>query len=101
MKIPDKLKILGFDWTIEDHKDIAYQGNCYGATHQGSQKIFLEPDMTPQKREQVFIHEMMHAIFWQMGLCERYKKDKEIEEEIITTMSQGIYQVLKDNDLLK
>lgn len=104
MIIPEKLKIIGFDWTVEKNdksKDVTYQGSCYGSTHQGTQKIFLNPDDPIQKSEQVLIHEIMHAIWWQMGLNERYKKEKDIEEEVITTISQGLYQVLKDNDMLK
>ena len=64
MQIPKKVKILGFDWAIEDSNDVAYQGNCYGSTHYGTQKIFIDSGtaITEQKREQVFIHEIMHAI---------------------------------------
>lgn len=103
MIIPEKIKILGFDWTVETNKDIAYQGNCYGSTHHASQKIFLEPltGVSEQKRNQVFIHELMHAIWWQMGLCETYKENKKIEEELVTILSQGLYQVLNDNNMLK
>lgn len=104
MIIPNKIKVLGFDWTIEDNKDVAYQGNCYGSTHHASQKIFLEPlnVVSEQKRQQVLIHELLHAIWWQMGLSIKYDKDQpKLEEELITTISQGLYQVLNDNNLLK
>lgn len=75
MIIPNKLKILGFDWSVEINKDVAYQGNVFGSTHHSSQKIFLEPEdrSTKQKQEQVFLHEVMHAVWWSLGLVEIHK----------------------------
>ena len=97
MKIPKKIKIGGFIWTIEENQDVALEGNMFGSTHYRTQKLFLEKESTQQKKEQCLLHEIMHAIWWQTGLNERYKEKREIEEEIIQTLSNGIYQVLKDN----
>ena len=47
-----------------------------------------------QKIEECFIHEMLHAID-----C-IYNSNK-MEEDVINRLSQGLYQVLKDNKLLK
>ena len=104
MKIPKKLKIIGFDWKIITGKksdDVAYEGNCFGATHHGTQKIFLDKDTTEQNREKTFIHEIFHALWWQMGLQKRKDIEQNLEEEIVHTLAQGFYQVLKDNKLLK
>lgn len=102
MKIPEKIKIGGFDWSIEENAKVAYEGNIYGSTHIYKQSIFLDPDAPQQKKEQTLIHEIMHALWWQQGFTERYKGDsKVIEEEIIQGISMGLYQVLKDNDFLK
>jgi len=101
MKIPKKIRIIGFDWQIKESQAIADEGNCFGSTHTQNQVIYLEPKAPLQKKEQVFFHEMLHALWWQQGLFQRFKDKKEIEEEIVTTLSQGLYQVLKDNNLLK
>jgi hypothetical protein len=100
MKIPDKIRIFGFDWTVHFNKEVATTNNVYGLTQHASQKIFLEPGMTTQKNEQTFLHELMHAIWWQTGLSKSIK-DREIEEQVITPMAMGLYQVLKENNLLK
>ena len=100
MKIPNKLKIGGFIWKVKKDADIAYEGNCYGSTHHRSQKIFLDPANTPQKMEQSFLHEVLHVIWDYSGLIKR-PYPKEQEEEVIDTLSKGLYQVLKDNKLLK
>jgi hypothetical protein len=101
MIIPTKLKIQGFDWQVEESKDVSSEGNCFGSTHSHSQKIFIDPTTTTQKKEHTVIHEIMHAIYWQTGLGIRYKEQKILEEEIVSAISHGLYQVLKDNDLLK
>lgn len=101
MKIPKKLKIIGFEWQVKESQAIADEGNCFGSTHTQNQIIYLEPKSPLQKKEQVLLHEILHAIWWQQGLGIRFKDKKEIEEEVVTTLSQGLYQVLKDNNLLK
>jgi len=102
MIIPPTLKIGPFIWEIKESEEVANEGNVYGSTHHSKQKIFLEPSETQQKKEQVLIHETMHVIWHQAGLGKRYDKDHpRIEEEVVHALSMGLYQVLKDNDLLK
>ena len=104
MKIPKKIKILGYYWEVisdEKGKSVIYDGNCFGSTHLGMQKIFIEhlERTTQQLREQSFLHEILHAIWWQTGLGKRKDVDNKLEEEIIHPLAQGLYQVLKDNKL--
>lgn len=101
MIIPEKLKIGGFIWTIEESEDVSREGNAYGSTHHSTQKIYIDPKATPQKKEHTVLHEIMHALWWQSGLGERYKGDKNhTEEEVIQALAHGMYQVLKDNNLI-
>lgn len=101
MIIPKKLKIIGFEWQVKESQEIADEGACFGSTHTQTQTIYLEKKAPIQKKEQVLLHEILHALWWQQGLGIRFKDEKKIEEEVITTLSQGLYQVLKDNNLLK
>lgn len=100
MKIPNKIKIIGFDWEVKHDKNVAMEGSIFGSTHTQSQTIFLDPANTKQKDEHTFLHEIMHAVFWQTGLGRRFHDHKQ-EEEIVAALASGMYQVLKDNDLLK
>ena len=100
MKIPKQIKIGGFMFNVKESKQIAIEGNGYGSTHHTTQTIYIDPDSTPQKKEQTFLHEMMHGIWNQVGLNKREYTHKQ-EEEIIDALSHGLYQVLKDNKLLK
>lgn len=89
------------EWLVEYDEKVTNEGNSFGSTHFRKQRIFLEESETQQKKEQVLIHEILHVIWYQAGLGVRYKDQEKIEEEIVTTLSQGIYQVFKDNDLIK
>lgn len=100
MKIPETLKIAGLVWSVNKNDDITREGNCFGSTHHSSQKIFLDPTVPQQKNEQTFIHEIAHAVWDAYGL-RGDKILKEHEERIIDSMSNGLYQVLNDNGLLK
>lgn len=100
MKLPRTFKVLGFDWKISENADVAFEGNVYGTTHHQTQQVFIEPKLSLQKQEQTILHELMHAIWWQSGLGKRYDKEQtKIEEEVVHTLSMGLYQVLKDNNL--
>ena len=96
-KIPKRLKIGGFIWAVKRDNGIAIEGNCYGSTHYKTQTIFVEPEppCTQQKSEQCLIHEILHAVFWQTGLNDRV--EHKLEEEIVTALAHGLYQVLIDN----
>lgn len=102
MNLPEKIKIGGFDWRIVESQDVANAAEIFGQTHFRQQKIFIEPSETDQKKEQTLIHEIMHALLWQSGLTLRFDKKEIItEEEIVSGLSMGIHQVLKDNNLWK
>lgn len=100
MNIPERIKIGGFDWSIKSDANVTYEGQIHGSTHNQTQTIFLDQDGTQQKREQTLLHEIMHAIWWQSGLVKRFT-DHKMEEEVIDALSNGLYQVLKDNDISK
>ena len=101
MKIPKTIKVGGFIWTIQEDEKIATEGSVYGSTHHGKQQIFIDPDISQQKKEQTLLHEIMHTVFWQSGLNFRYRENKDFEEDVVTSLSMGLYQVLKDNNFLK
>ncbi len=101
MTIPPTLKIGGLTWTISFNKDIAREGNCFGSTHIFSQKINIDPDTPLEHQEEIFIHEIIHALIWTTGLHTVIDVDKKLEEQIVSHLSPLLYQVLKDNDMIK
>jgi hypothetical protein len=102
MLLPATIKVGGFQWTIEESKDVTHEGSVFGTTHHHTQKLIIEPDISVQKKNQTILHEMMHAIWWQSGLDRMFgdlKTDRENEERIIHALSMGLYQVLTDNNI--
>ena len=99
MKIPKTLKIGGFIWKIVYNQDVNTGSATFGQTHYRTQKLFIAPESSQQKQEQALIHEILHAIFWQNALTETFKNEQ--EEQIVASLSMGLYQVLKDNHLLR
>jgi Zn-dependent peptidase ImmA (M78 family) len=98
MNIPKHIKVGGLKWTVEQNRDIATEGNVFGSTHIQTQKIFLNPENSPQLMGQTLIHELLHAIWYSQGLTKRF--DGDTEEQIIDPLAKGINQVLKDNKFL-
>lgn len=90
-----KLKIGGFEWTVEESEEVAGTNDIFGLNYPREQKIYLKPGMTKQLKEETLIHEVIHAIFWQTGLDAEFGNDQ--EEKITSALAHGLYQVFKDN----
>jgi len=54
--------------------------------------IRIDPRLKTAKQQQVFVHELLHATFYEAG----YLED---EEEMVDRVSRVLFQVLKDNDI--
>lgn len=101
MIIPKKIKIGAYEYKIIYTEDHARIGSFFGEIDNETQKIFLtsERHIKQQAIEQAFLHEILHGIWKDKGLHQSDLKDK--EEQIVTALSLGLYQVLIDNKLLK
>jgi len=95
MKIPKKLKVCGLDYEIKFEKNMHAIDGLAGEHNANKQTIRLQKDDYCQQRiEQVFIHEILHAIDVQFN-------NDALEEQEVRRLGNGLYQVLKDNNLLK
>ena len=100
MKIPKKLKIAGFTYKITHNKQIADHSSTFASTINAQQEINVGQGFPVQKQEQTFLHEILHAVWFCYGLKEAGFKNEQ-EEHIVDALSNGLYQVLKDNKLIK
>lgn len=96
MKIPKKLKICGLDYTIEIVDNMVEDENLSGQ-HEANKLIIRlhKGNYHQQKTEQTFWHEITHAI------SVHYLGTKEMDEDQCDNFGNGLYQVLKDNNLLR
>ncbi len=92
MKIPKKLNICGFKYTVEIRE--IDDSNLYGQHNLSRCKILIANDVvSKQKQEHTLIHEILHAVDVAVGA--------DLKEKQVTVLSRGLYQVLAENKLLK
>lgn len=88
MKIPKTLKIGGHIYEIEFVDGEKINNDC-GEQNRARNTIKLRKDLPQSQLEETLIHEVIHAL------------NGGLKEEMVDGMAMGIYQVLKDNNLLK
>ncbi|MDF2790813.1 MAG: hypothetical protein K0S80_3914 [Neobacillus sp.] len=92
--IPSKVRVSGIEYSVE-HKDlIEINGNrnYQGACRYDESKIEIMNGLSETKKEQVFTHELVHAIFNEAGFDEQ-------EEDTVNRLGIVLHQVLKDNKI--
>ena len=90
MKIPETVKVGPFNFTVTMMSTLEE----LGCTFYDKQEIWIRDDLTDDGGRETFFHEVLHAI--SLVYC-----NDELTEANIRQMSIGLYQVLKDNNLLK
>ena len=94
MNIPKEVKVGGYTYRVVWADKIALHNNNDGETNTSDQIIKLQSGQGKEHTEQVFIHELLHACFYQMGFDD---EDKQTEEQLVTRLALVLYQVIKDN----
>ncbi|MDA2921691.1 hypothetical protein MYX07_00310 [Patescibacteria group bacterium AH-259-L07] len=100
MKIPKKIKVGGHIYKVIYPYRFKEREDLYGRTNEGRKEIFVtnldaNGNKLPQtKIEETFLHELLHAV-------DQTYNNNDLKEEIVARMGEGLYQVLKDNKLLK
>ena len=95
MIIPDKIKICGKTYTVEirDNRQTKDGADTGAASSVWSQKIWIDNDRHIEGQEEGLFHEIIEQISIEM--------DFKLDHLVISTLSNILYQVLKDNKLLK
>lgn len=100
MNIPKTLKVGGITYKIEKKRILSKEDAKFSAVAKHRQaliKIALNYEGEAydiQKIEECFIHEVLHCI-------DSVYNNQKLDEDTIDRISQGLYQVLKDNRMLK
>lgn len=99
MKIPKTLKIGGHTFKVIYPYRFKERFDRLGWADLDLNKLYIAGEdvngkLPISKVEMLFFHEMLHAI------DEVYNANK-LDEETTKRLGEGIYQVLKDNNLLK
>ena len=92
MKIPNKVKIGGHLYKVEfdkTPKEGTNRGQNCGGFNRANGVISINDNLIKSEKEETFIHEILHGM------------NSEFNETVLDSLAQQIYQVLKDNNLLR
>jgi len=100
MKIPKKIKVAGHYYKIKwDDKGLAKKG-LVGQGNNDFKEIHLCKHYKSKRArakseiEETFMHEILHTV-------DRHYNNDSLPERVIERLSQGLYQVFKDNFNIK
>lgn len=96
MKIPNEIKIGGIEYKVElidENIDDIHNAEFIGRVLFKEQKIKILNSYPVEKKFKTLLHEIIHILSEDLKIG--------IEEENICRLEAGLFQVLKDNKLLK
>ena len=89
----NKIKVCGMTYTLkiqEYFKAYDDDRNLWGYCDYEQQTIYIRESLSEQKKKQVLIHELTHAILHEAGY-------KEQDEDLVNRFSIILHQVVIDN----
>lgn len=92
MPIPLQVNVAGIEYTVQYQEGLLKTHNLMGQVLYPESTIEIDSSMSQSKKEQVFVHELVHAMFNEAGYEEQ-------DEEMVNRLAIVLYQVLKQNDL--
>ncbi len=90
-----QIKVFGLNYEIEevDEIDSVEEGVIIaGQIQHLQQKILIRKDLSKERKKVTLLHEILHAIFQQLGFNEEHDN-----EHLINSLSTALIQVLNDN----
>ena len=87
----DTINIAGIMYTV-DPFETDVDRNLMGRLAYDTAQIYVRKDLPLDKKMETLLHEVIHAVYMNSGL---HPGDE--EEKVVTALSSGIYQFLKEN----
>lgn len=89
----DKLKILGHEYSVIQDPNLYFDETNCAIIHLGKCEIRISTQHPTSRQEEGLIHEIVEALNYHFQL--------KLEHDKLSQIGEGLYQVLKDNGLLK
>ena len=90
--IPEKVKVTGVEYEVIEVENMERDFNSLGQILYTKGIVKLDKGIVRDRKEQVFVHELLHACFYEAGFEEQ-------DEDTINRLGIVLYQVLKNNRL--
>ena len=91
---PSVIRVAGLDFQIVFDAVKCAAENVCGCTMNKPQIIWLDPTMPEQMVRATLLHEVMHAICYQYGICNLL--DSKQEEMVVNAISNGLFEIIRD-----
>ena len=88
--LPNNVSIAGITYEIKEEEDMESRYNHLGQILYTRGIINIEKGMSEERKEQIFVHELLHGIFYEAGIEDQ-------DEDMINRVSKILYPVLKEN----
>lgn len=91
--IPEKVKVAGIEYEVIEVENMERDFSSLGQILYTKGIIKLDKHIALDRKERVFVHELLHACFFEAGIEEQ-------DEDVINRVGIVLHQVLKDNRLV-
>ncbi|KYG90794.1 hypothetical protein A0U40_17860 [[Bacillus] sp. KCTC 13219] len=91
--LPVQVLVSGIPYQVveKEYVEINENANALGCCTYDKALIEIKSTMSEERKEEVFVHELFHAILAEAGFDDH-------DEDLVNRASKVLYQVLKDND---
>ncbi len=89
MKLPEKINILGLTYAVMEVDVVDKMKPSNGEIDFQTQTIKIDKELSQEKKEQVFMHELLHGILESLGL-DALNSD----ENVVQSISATLYHIL-------
>ena len=100
MKLPEKIKVLCRDYTVEQMSEQKIGEGLYAGTCNADRaEIAISAEYSSQKQACTLLHEVLHAVFHEMSISNvpNLEKFEVSEETIVNALANGLSTVIRDN----
>ena len=87
-----KIKILSMEYEVKEVDNIEHGSDEIGRIQHLDNLILIKRGINEERKKVVLIHEIIHAIFEQLGFSEEHDN-----EHLINSLANSIYQVFTSN----
>lgn len=90
--IPKSVRVAGVDYKVQEVENVIIEGSTEygGSCDYASMEIEIRESLPQTRKDEVFVHELLHAMFYEAGYQEH-------DEDMVNRVGKVLYQVLKDN----
>lgn len=70
--------------------------SAWAVTRMADQTITLNPTLAPDHLAQTFLHELIHVVFFSMGLDVAVELNRQQNEILVNGVTNGLFPLMKD-----